>query len=362
MEFRVTRAKDVPQHVVTDEKKLRQVLVNLLDNAMKFTEEGGIRLNVGVQRVSSGAVRLEVEVEDTGVGIAPKDMDLLFEYFEQAGAGRHAETGTGLGLAISRTFVRLLGGELMVRSDVGRGSVFSFDIVAEMASETDVVAVSDTRRVTGLQPDERSYRVLVADDAEDNRELLAQLLLPIGFDVRTVSDGEQAVEEFETWHPNLILMDMRMPVMDGYEATRQIRMMPGGADVSIIGVTASVFSEDRRRVLDAGADCAMGKPCRDSALLDKIAELLHVEYVYEDDLLPVPETGDALDAGALTVLPGDLMERIRRATVSADFDSVLDLVDEVGQTDKRLAAGLRNLAGRFDSERILGALTEVEES
>jgi len=357
------RSRDVPRFVIADESRLRQVFVNLLGNAVKFTEKGSVTLRVGVRREKGGALHLLAEVEDTGPGIAPEELDQLFQYFEQAGAGRRAESGTGLGLAISRGFVHLLGGEITVRSEAGKGSVFSFDVAVEETSEKTAAVGAGERHVTGLRAGEPRRRVLVADDAADNRELLVQLLEPIGFDVKAVTDGKQAVAKFGSWHPDLILMDMRMPVMDGYEATRRIRATSAGAHVPIIGVTASVFSEMRHEVFAAGVDDFLGKPFSDSELFDKIGRLLGLHYIYEEAATaPEPEEGGALSAAAVAALPGDLVDRIRQATVAADFDAVLDLADEVDRTDHQLAKALRSLAEGFDSDRILAALPGGEGS
>jgi len=365
LELRVVCSDEVPRFVVTDENKLRQILVNLLGNAVKFTDTGSIELRVDVRHEEGGKLRLLAEVEDTGRGIAPEDMGRLFQYFEQAAAGREMETGTGLGLAISREFVHLLGGDIEVESTLGAGSTFKFDITVEEATAEAVAGGAEERRVVGLRPGEPRYRVLVADDAPDNRELLAQMLEPVGFSVRCVADGRAALEEFEEWRPRLVLMDMRMPVMDGYEATRRIRAMPGGADVAIIGVTASAFAEMRQGVFDAGVDEFVGKPFHESELFDKIAQLLGAHYVYEEEkeeATPEPEVESMFSAEALAALPKDLTDRIRNATVSADFDAVLELADEVGRIDERLAAALRNLAERYDSDQILAALPGGERS
>jgi len=361
--LRVICSDEVPEFVVTDENKLRQILVNLLGNAVKFTDKGNIELRVTTRRGDGGELRLGVEVADTGPGIAPEDVGRLFRYFEQATRGRETDTGTGLGLAISREFVHLLGGEIEVDSQLGVGSVFKFDIAIEEAAAGAVAACTEGRHVVGLRPGEPRYRVLVADDDPTNRELLVQLLEPAGFSVRSVSDGKAALEEYEKWHPQLILMDMRMPVMDGYEATRRIRAMKGGADVAVIGVTASVFAEMRQGVFDAGVDEFVGKPFRESELFEKMAKLLGAHYTYEDEAAASgPGSERALDTEALAALPGDLVDRIRRATVNADFDAVLELADEVARVDERLAATLRELAERFDSERILAALPGGEGS
>jgi ammonium transporter, Amt family len=296
------------------------------------------------------------------MGIAPEDMERLFRYFEQAGSGREVQTGTGLGLAISREFAHVLGGDIGVQSELGVGSTFTLDVLVKVAQGEQAAAPEDAR-IVGLASGEPHYRVLVADDAADNRELLVELLEPIGFDVRAVANGAEALAQAEEWHPQLILMDMRMPVMDGYEATRRIRSAPGGADVAIIGVTASAFAEMRQGVFDAGVDEFVVKPFRESELFDKIGKLLDAHYVYEERTEGIEqEAADVLDSAAMERLPTDLLSRIGRAARNADFDAVLELIDEVGGYDADTAAALRTAAERFDSERILAALGEGGDS
>jgi PAS domain S-box-containing protein len=355
--LRVAFEDDIPRFVFTDENKLRQVLVNLLGNAVKFTDEGRVELRAMVRSDDEGLLRLFVEVRDTGMGIAPENMERLFHYFEQATYGPEGQLGTGLGLTISREFVHALGGEITVESELGVGSTFKFDIAIEEATMDEVADKNEARQVMCLCPGEPHYRILVADDAPDNRELLVEMLEPIGFDVRSVANGREAFDEFEEWRPQLILMDMRMPLMDGYEATRRIRSSPGGPDVAIIGVTASAFAEMRQGVFDAGVDEFVVKPFRESELLDKIGKLLNVHYIYEKRARGAEaKAADALDPAAMAKLPAELRSRIRHAATSADFDAVLELVDEVGRHDERSAVALRTLAERFDSERILAAL------
>jgi PAS domain S-box-containing protein len=359
LQFSVERIGEVPRFVVFDEGKLREVLINLLGNAVKFTKKGGIILRVRALHEETKELRLLAEVEDTGPGIAAEDMGRLFHDFEQTQAGREAGTGTGLGLAISRGFVRLMGGDITVSSQVGRGSLFGFNIALKEADPAAVVVKAESRCVTGLQPGQPQYRVLVADDKEDNRELLSQMLGPVGFQIRQVADGEEAVKEFEMWNPSLILMDLRMPVVDGYEAIRRIRASVGGKDARIIAVTASAFEDTRQEVLATGADDFVSKPFRETELLEKIGRLLGAKYVYAEESVSVaakPEALEALTSESLTGLPGELVRQIRESTINADLDRMLELIQQAATHDARAANGLRSLAERFDYQKLLDLL------
>src|SRR5688500_2120299 len=218
LSFSVEMIGDCPQYIVTDINKLRQVFINVIGNAVKFTQHGGVAVRVRAERERATEPLLGVEIEDTGPGISPEDQDKLFRHFEQTKTGQRAGTGTGLGLAISREFVRLMGGDVTLSSQVGKGSVFVIRLPLKQRDAQALHAQDIPRRVLGLESGQTTCRVLIADDLEDNRQLLAQLLGPVGFEIKLVVNGAEAVLEFEQWSPDLILMDFRMPVMDGHEA------------------------------------------------------------------------------------------------------------------------------------------------
>src|SRR4029077_16441732 len=282
LSFSVETIGDVPQFIVTDINKLRQVFINVLGNAVKFTEQGGIGLRVRADREGAAGPCLRVEVEDTGPGISPDDQDKLFRHFEQTKTGQQAGTGTGLGLAISREFVRLMGGDITVSSQVGRGSIFVIHLPLKEGEAQAVQAKDNPRHVLKLQPGQATCRVLIADDIEDNRQLLAQLLAPVGFESRLAPNGAEAVQEFAEWRPHLILMDFRMPVMDGHEAIHRIRAMAGGEGPKIIAVTASAMDDNRQELMEIGADDFIGKPFREAELFQKIRAHVGVVYRYAE--------------------------------------------------------------------------------
>jgi PAS domain S-box-containing protein len=288
-------APDVHRTIETDEAKLRQVLINLLSNAVKFTKQGKIvlRAQIAPQSKQTGHNRscLWFEVEDTGCGIAPADLGQLFQPFTQLTQGGEAREGTGLGLSISRQFVQLMGGEIGITSQLGQGSKFSFTIeVKQVHPPTNLLPAR--KLVRSLAPHQPSYRILIVDDRPENRTLMTQLLKKVGFTgLHTAIDGRDAVKQWQTWRPHLIWMDMRMPVMDGYRATQQIRLLErqihsieneSTTITKIIALTASAFQQERTDIIAAGCDDFVPKPIQESLILEKMAAHLGITYLYDE--------------------------------------------------------------------------------
>jgi len=358
LSFSMETIGDVPQFIVTDINKLRQVFINVIGNAVKFTEQGGIGLRVLADREGAIGPCLRVEVEDTGEGISPDDQEKLFRHFEQTKTGQQTGTGTGLGLAISREFVRLMGGDITISSQVGKGSVFVIQLPLKEGEAQAVQAKDNPRHVLGLQPGQATCRVLIVDDIEENRQLLAQLLGPLGFEIRLATNGAEAVQEFEQWRPRLILIDFRMPVMDGQEAIRRIRAMAGGEDPKIIAVTASALDDNRQELMEAGADDFIGKPFREAELFQKIHVHVGVEYLYaEEPTAAAPEEAAALTPESLAGWPPDLIDPMREAVITADLDQLLARIQEVEARDPRIAHGLRRLAESFQYQKLIDLLS-----
>ena len=359
-------AGNVPCHLVGDEGKLRQVFINLVGNAIKFTEHGGVQLRVRVGEKSSNPLRLQVEIEDTGVGIAADDVTKLFRPFEQAVGGRGHQTGTGLGLAISREFVRLMDGDLTVRSQLGRGSVFRFDGRFQLGRAESLPKKLPVPRVLGLQPGQPARRVLIVDDDENNRRLLSGMLARFGYDLREARDGVEALAQWQAGRPDLILMDTRLPRLDGNVAIRRIRASAEGAKVKIITISASAFIEDQEKALAAGADAFLDKPVRERDLFDKLHALLDVRYIYEEttvaaaSVFGVGKFSDAIRQG-LARVSEEVLAPLRTALILADYDRAMELIDQVAQRDVRLAQHLRVLAEQFDAKRLLQLLRPVQE-
>lgn len=357
------RASDVPQYVRADEGKLRQILMNLLGNAVKFTAQGGVVLRAAqVTCAESGTAEpgcvLRFEVEDTGPGIPGEEQEALFRPFVQTAAGQRAQEGTGLGLAISQQFARLMGGELDVRSELGRGSTFGLQVPVQPLDPGEMRTALPTRRVVALEPGQPIYRVLVVDDKEVNRKLLVKSLAPLGFEVREAADGLQAIQTWEAWNPQVILMDMRMPVMDGYEATRRIKATTRGQATVIVAVTASALEEERAVILSEGCDAYMRKPFREDELFETLVQHLGVRFVYAETTERSADGGPAGDERPRVVprlarLPAALLAQLERATVLGDLQRIESVVAQIREKDSGLADYLIGLSARFEHDEIL---------
>jgi PAS domain S-box-containing protein len=366
------RCDDVPQYVRADEVKLRQVLINLLSNAIKFTKEGGVSLRVatrkpnGVSTPSSGQeqstqergqLTLYFEIEDTGPGIAPDELDKLFQAFVQTQTGSESQQGTGLGLIISRQFVKLMGGEITVSSTVGRGTIFKFDIHLGVADATAITTKPPTRRIIALQPNQPSYRILIVDDRSDNRQLLIKLLNPLGFEIKEATNGIEAIELWSNWEPHLIFMDMRMPVMDGYEATKLIKTTTQGQATAIVALSASNFQEARTVVFSAGCDDFIHKPFREADIFDALHKHIGVGYVYDEPPSQPNSTPiQALTPEAIAALPVNWLASIQKAAIEGDLDLMLIQIEQIRSQNDALANALASLAKKFQFKQLLALI------
>ncbi len=350
-------AKNIPQYIETDETKLRQVLINILGNAIKFTQQGIVTLRVSAA-TNLDKLKIKFEVSDTGPGIAPEEIDILFEPFVQTKAGKKSIEGTGLGLPISREFVRLMGGDITVSSIVGQGSIFTFDIKVTLADSVDIETTVASRRVVGLEPNQPKYRILIVEDIEQNRLLLVKLLTPLGFEVREAINGQEAVTMWQSWQPNLIVMDMKMPVMDGCEATKRIREAPNSQDTMIIALTASAFDEQREDILKVGCNDFISKPFRAEVLYEKIALHLNVRYVYAGENQAAATQPLQLTKEALSVMPNEWVEQLYQAAIALDEVSIIELIKQIPARESMLAKILTDLVDNFRLDLIASCLNE----
>ncbi len=342
-------------YVLADEGKIRQVLINLVANAVKFTDRGVIRLNVSTEMREDKKLWFSASVEDSGVGIAAEEQGKLFRPFAQAEHGSRLRSGTGLGLAISREFARLLGGDITMTSQLGRGTTFYFDVPIEAGSPDDAVGRSSARQVRALCAGQDPPRVLIVDDEPDNRGWLNQLLTALGFSIREAEDGAAAIRVFEEWNPQLILMDVRMPVMNGLEAARRIRNLPGGSQTPIIALTASAMEEDRRAGMESNVNDYLSKPCPQSVLLETIQRYLGVQYAYADD----PETPAPISAPSLATVPAEFAGDLRQAVLEGEKNRIDEILRQLRSRDASLAGALQELADQYEYESLTQMLEEV---
>ncbi|MEH2079483.1 MAG: PAS domain S-box protein [Nostoc sp.] len=426
----------LPQYIQVDESKLRQVLLNLLGNAIKFTDTGRVTLRVGIesgkweaggaeeqkkQGKTSGqggqrgiieqvspksppsssstlsllhaqcsmtplaplgetprpqwlpnAQSLTFEVQDTGCGIAPQEIDLLFEAFGQTETGRKSQQGTGLGLAISRKYVQLMGGDISVTSTIGEGSKFAFDIQFALAAANEIQIQQTRRQVISLAAAQSEYRILVVDDSTDSRLVLMKILTSIGFAVQEAINGIEAIALWQTWQPHLILMDMRMPIMDGYEATKVIKTREDSIQNTefqihnwktiIIALTANAFEEQREAILKAGCDDYINKPFREEELLEKLSEYLGVQYIYQEESYQLTNLKQQRSKSMLTLtdlvtllseMSPEWIKQLYTAAAQCSDDLILELIEQIPSENAVLQNFIKNLAHDFQFEKIM---------
>jgi signal transduction histidine kinase/CheY-like chemotaxis protein len=358
LQLLIDQSSAFPRYIKGDEARLRQVLINLVGNAIKFTQQGGITLRLGL-KPQDGQQRLLIEVEDTGVGIKPEDQQKIFEPFVQLGEAA-AQQGTGLGLTLTRQFVQLMGGTISLDSTVGKGSTFRVELPAEKVDAADVLKPESVGKgeIVGLAPGQPEYRILIVEDQMENQLLLTTLMKSVGFPVKVAENGEQALQIFHSWRPHLIWMDRRMPVMDGVEATRRIRELPGGKEVKIVAVTASALTEQRDEMLRAGMNDFVRKPYRFNEIYECLSKQLGVRYTYADTHAQEEASEVELTAEMLAVLPPDLRRELHDALESLESERISAAIQQIAPHDPTLHQTLSHLAENFDYPTILKALGE----
>ena len=385
LQFQIDCSLDLPKTIHTDEGKLRQVLINLLGNAIKFTQQGRVTLRVWAElrsqpsQLSTSTTDLVVyfAVEDTGPGIDPAELSHLFKPFQQTQAGRKATEGSGLGLAISQKYVQMMGGEITVESQVDRGSTFAFHLITEPVEgyrESTQERVSLLGEVIGLAPGQPTYRILITEDNPDNRLVLSKLLSIPGFELRQAENGQESILQWRSWQPHLIFMDMRMPIMNGYEAITNIRAeeqenCPGVNNLEassarvptkIIALTASAFEEQRQRILAAGCDDFISKPFKVEEIFGKLTEHLNLRYQYAEpheqfvvaSTMSSQTVGNTLEAGMMQVMPGEWIEQLHQAALQCSDRLVTELIAEIPVEYIDLANQLTTLTMDFQFGKI----------
>jgi PAS domain S-box-containing protein len=371
----VERDPAVPQCIVVDEGKLRQVLINLLSNAIKFTATGCVTLRASVRQTDLEASamlpashsRIIFTVTDTGSGIAETELEQIFEAFVQTESGRQSQSGTGLGLPISRKFIKLMGGEMTVKSQLGQGTTLRFSIPLRVSADCPITFPA--RQVIGLAPDQPPYRLLLVEDLWESRQLLVELLQPLGFEIREAENGLEAIALWESWQPHLIWMDIRMPTMDGYTAIKAIREREKQRQeapfvqcqkTAIVALTASALVDERAAILKAGGDDFVRKPFDEARILEKIAEHLGVQYLYSTDPdqsdRPRPESiPPALLRQEIFTMPISWVAKLYESSTLADNELIFQLLAEIPDSNVILTNALVDLVSNFRYDKIMQA-------
>ena len=373
--FKFQLADNLPQYIVGDSHKLRQLLINLLSNAVKFTHTGGVTLQastcssegLGFPKGSpSKQVQLCFEVTDTGQGIAKEELNKLFDPFVQTASGIQSQAGTGLGLAISRQFAKLMAGTIQVQSSLGVGSTFTFNIQVELA-DSPTKERKFIQRVKQLAPGQANYRIAVVDDRETNRLVLVKLLASVGFQPRTATNGQEAIALWQSWQPDLIWMDMRMPVIDGYEATKQIKHQSNAKRTVIIAITASAFEEQREKILDAGCDDFVAKPFTEQVIFAKLTQHLGVKFIYQlESNQQLQLTNKSINNNAkslsfkdLADLSPTLINDLNQAAIAIDAEQIIQLMAQIPPTQQHIAQGISEMLNNYDFDGIIN-LTQFQ--
>jgi len=363
--FTLEIAENLPRYIKVDLGKLRQILINLLANAIKFTDQGQVVLRVNnlPEKGLENTRQLLLEVEDSGIGIPAELHEQVFKPFAQVEGSKLALKGGGLGLPICQSYVEFMGGEISLKSAPDRGSLFQIILPVKNAKAADMVSVNDlsTPKVIGLEPGQAEYKVLITEDNPENSRFLSILLKQSGFSVHEAKDGAEAVSIFQSWQPHFIWMDLGLPGVDGLEATRRIRSLPGGKEVKIVVLTASDLAIEKDEIFAAGCDDKMHKPYRLQAAFSMLKKHLPVRYLYSEPpevLASVEEHSNMSEQ--LAELPAQIKDTLYQAAVECDMELISDTLFKIQFINAGLADELQQLAQSFDYQKIITSLKHIE--
>ncbi len=364
LKFKVEQERPLPDHIRCDQGKLRQILFSLLANAIRNTPaRGAVSLNVSVEAplpaFSTPQILLRFDVADSGSSITPDQVEAIFEPFAQAGYQSGAKTGTGLGLAISRRNAQLMGGDIKVESQSEGGTVFTLTLPVQIMGSTPKPKPETPPRIIGLAEGQPLYRVLVADDTDISRYLLEDMVRTLGFNIQSVENGEQAVEQFFAWRPDLIFMDIRMPVLDGIAACKAIKITPEGRKTPIIAVTAHSLESERQAIIDAGFDDFVCKPLDENELYRKLAYHLKLKLVHEDLHIEGDEgaddTADSEPGNGFETLPLETRTALEAAAVMLDIEQTKAVIETIRAHHTATADTLTQWLESFQFGKIIAA-------
>ncbi len=359
LRFSYEASGDLPQYVQGDDRKLRQILLNLLSNAVKYTRRGGVTLKVSYSHQNGGLLRCEVA--DTGIGIAADKLEAVFEPFTQLATNRQVREGTGLGLNITRQLLTLMQGRIDVESSPGSGSVFRIELPLRQVTELEVAPEKQQQSISGYQGERRN--ILVVDDNINNTAMLVSLLEPLGFNVTTAENGAVALQRAAERRPDLAIMDLVMPEMDGLECVRELRTMEGLSALKVIGASATVTDSASKETFMTACDAFVSKPIRIDPLLERIGELLGITWDRTASKLPPSIFSAAADHAdnRPEIPPRDELKMLHELALLGDVRKIQAWAIKLEESNpryQRFAGKLRELAGSYRTKDILALLNE----
>ncbi|NEU77875.1 ATP-binding protein [Nostoc sp. UIC 10630] len=359
--FHIEIDPNLPTGIHADEKRLRQVLINLLSNAMKFTHQGSVTFKTQVINQESNAngktnYKIRFEVVDTGTGITPEQAEKIFQPFEQVGSQKRQSEGTGLGLAISQKIVLLMGGQIKVQSEFGKGSTFWFEAnFSESKDWAKVSRVVEQGTIIGYQGQRRT--ILIADDKWENRSVIVNLLEPVGFTVVEASNGQEAWVQSLAHKPDMIITDLVMPILDGFELIRRLRQSGPFKEIPIVASSASVFAVDQHKSIDVGADAFLPKPVEAENLLEMLRQFLQLEWIFDVKLDTIKKISkDGSNQQNEMIHPSkDVLQELLELSQDGDIQNILELAEKLSASDEKLnmfSQQLMQLASNFQLKRL----------
>ncbi|MBN2652510.1 MAG: response regulator [Spirochaetales bacterium] len=353
LKFTIKIAENVPQFIDSDEAKLRQVLVNLVGNAVKFTNEGEIKINIEADKIENNKTFiLKVSVVDSGEGIHEEDLDYIFGAFKQSKSGNNAG-GTGLGLAISQRIVNLMGGSISAKNIEPHGSSFSFSIPILISDKRPIPIKKEFKTIIGIAPSSKEITVLIVDDIKNNRNLIKSMISPIGFKILEATNGQEALDLIKVKPPDVVLMDMRMPVMDGYEASSKIKADKETREIPIIAITASAFDDQEHKVLASGVEEYIRKPFNPEELFDKLEQLLHIEYIYSSDLDSTKKQRNDLKTQDLDILSINNVTTLKDSLLEGNSKKIREIISQISQESTAVATKIQKETENYNYSKLL---------
>ncbi|MEA1916022.1 MAG: ATP-binding protein [Campylobacterota bacterium] len=355
LQFIIEYDENLVKYVRLDEKKLRQILINILGNAIKYTDNGGVSFRIK-STCKDKNCSITFEIEDSGRGMNEDELKKVFEPFIQVSSSNGVSEGTGLGLAITHRFLKLMGAYIDVKSEPNHGTLFKFTINVDLVEHIDVEERVIDKKVIGMKEHDPKLKILMVEDQKENRLLLRNILENVGFVVFEAINGKDGVEKFIEVKPDFIWMDMRMPIMDGYEATQKIREID--KNIPIIALTASAFEDQHEKILQTGCNTLVHKPYQQNEIYETMQKYLDVEYIFQEYVKDGSETHSTLTKEMLHSIPKEMLDSLKEALIELNPDSIMQHISAIKDIAPNEATNMMSLASNYDYDLLLKLLEE----